>query len=94
LEHVIQITGISGCCLGILYFLIRFFFFGFTKSFESELEKVTKLKYLLLISKGEKENDIEKFIRVLSNLLLRGVYLSMILAIILMFIFTLKKTLI
>jgi len=93
MEEIIKIIGIVGCSLGIIYFLVRFFYFGMSKSFKSEMQKVVKYKYFLLIKISDINENKEKRVSILLNIMLRGFYLLLISAMILTFIFTLSQTL-
>lgn len=90
MEKVLEYIGIILSLLGVLYFVIRFFYFGTKNSFESEIKKITKLEYFLLI----KNTDIEsgRKVSILLNLMLRTFYALFILAIIGLFIFVLSQT--
>ena len=92
MEIVIEFIGIIGCLIGIVYFLLRFIYYGINKSFKLELTKVVKYKYLLLIPKGEEENERERLVRIFANILLRFLYFTITVAVILTFIFVLIKT--
>jgi len=89
MEKVIEYIGIILCFLGVLYFVIRFFYFGTRKSFESEIKKITKLEYFLLIKKTDLES--ERKVSILLNGMLRTFYTLFILAIISLFIFVVSQ---
>jgi len=88
MEKIIEYIGIINCILGVLYFVIRFFYFGTRKSFESEIKKITKYEYFLLIKKADVNSENERRVRVVVNIMLRVFYLIFILALVCLFIFT------
>jgi hypothetical protein len=90
MEKIIEYIGTFSTALGVLYFIIRFFYYGKRESFESEISKITKLQYFLLIKKTDDES--ESNIRVVLNLMLRTFYLMFVLAIICLFIFTILES--
>lgn len=90
MEKIMEYIGIILSLLGVLYFVIRFFYFGTKNSFESEIKKITKLEYFLLIKNTDIEN--ERKVSILLNLMLRAFYALFILAIIGLFIFVLSQT--
>lgn len=92
MEKIIEYTCWIACNLGVLYFLIRFFYFGVNRSFESEIQKVVKFKYFLLIKAAEVSTKKENSIRILLNIMLIVFYLTVILAIILTFIYVLSQS--
>lgn len=92
MEKTIEYTVWIGCNLGVLYFLIRFFYFGVSRSFESEIQKVVRYKYFLLIKAADVSNKKENNIRILLNMMLRVFYFIAILAIILTFIYALSQS--
>ncbi len=92
MEKIIEYAGWFGCNLGVLYFLIRFFYFSRRKSFESEIKNIISFKYFLLIKKTDLNEKKENKVRIILNIMLKAFYLLFIGVLILVFIYTLSKT--
>lgn len=77
---------------GVFYFIFRFVYFGIKNSFTNEFRKITKYEYFLLIPSTFGKTKTEKRIRKFINLLLKIVYITGVILIIVIFVQVVKKS--
>ena len=86
MKEIINYISLSGLCLGVLYFLIRFFYFSVKNNIELEIKNITSFHYFLTIKKENINTDTDLKVSIFLNIILRVFYYLFVMTFIMSFI--------